>query len=673
MLAIVKQYRNLFILCLNSSLTPDWANGDLASAIESRDLNNRNPLPTGMQARLEKFLAFHRDGALRGSRVQKSTIQKFEASGDINTARILSKLQNIQNSPDVQERGLANFFADWFSINRDTRSALVGARTEIWREVEQGLKQVSFFISKFNKVENGILNGREWIIWMLWELTDPQVNRLARELGVNPQTPEFQAMAEKMWINRGRNLKEGAIRFLTIAAISLLLTKWTSIAITLFWLNVASTKIRWPQVDEILRILQVRDTNLNAKYRKMLLSPNTTQEDIIAVFRVLNNPEMIPSNVLRSSRKILWIWGQFDILGLWELLSRVFDRDYARIRTLLEKIQDDNVPLHIAEAHMKEIYAICLEQFRAKTRHLEEIETDLRLQGRAWYEWRKMEGGTYTFYTKAERTAVLSELGQMQSILAEIGMDVSRIVRLRAKSDKVGGRRFDWELYNREARWIDAELRGQLSEAPYPYKIKSLPTNRLRSPESYAPALPRSITPESMRAQLIAMYGTSIEWDKWISILANVMRWIKFHYWIEFDAVEFSKAFMNARVVDRKSVHILSNTWRQKNEQFNPDTIRNSTRIIEINLNGTKVYFADECVNVLTVYNDLITTVDMSKSAPIAIWANIPGGPGWRVPWQPRTRPWDDSTVITDTGGTTGTTTGTTTGWTVNPGNPFAL
>jgi hypothetical protein len=124
------------------------------------------------------------------------------------------------------------------------------------------------------------------------------------------------------------------------------------------------------------------------------------------------------------------------------------------------------------------------------------------------------------------------------------------------------------------------------------------------------------------------------------SVLAWVMRWVKQHYWIDFTVEEFTNAFMQtAEKTDSK--YVLSNLGREKLQRFQWEIW--NWKLFKINLNGQDIYFKDKCTNIVTVVNDLVTTINTTSSVPIALyvktWINW-GNSNWN--WWVESTPWED-------------------------------
>ena len=362
--------------------------------------------------------------------------------------------------------------------------------------------------------------------------------------------------------------------------------------------------------------------------KKLLTSKKTTVGDIEGVFDALNDAPMVPANVKRNVQEI---FNRNELSFLFDFFGG--GQDYARIEALLAEFQAaENVDL--GEQILREIYQIALVKLRSSRKTIIENKKDLEYQKKAG----TLDSfGQWTDFVESDIEEMLKEVSHLEHQLWALGIEVSRIVNLSAKKDNILGLRSD---YTKETARIDREL--------WRRRLRTLSVKHLDTRGSYAPSIPKNLSMNVLRKHFNTMRGAKVEGDKH-SMLANLMRGVKQHYGIDFNAREFQQAFLSMKRLDnadRKAFNskIVSNTSRKGRREFQ-GRIQAKHDVAVMNINGTKVFLKDNCTNVLTVVNGLATTVEYRRSMPVTIF--LGGGWGGNNSFSPEanSNPIDDAPI----------------------------
>jgi peptidoglycan hydrolase-like protein with peptidoglycan-binding domain len=490
------------------------------------------------------------------------------------------------------------------------------------QEVIADLESINRFLDAHNRTygqRGEMISNRNGIVGIVWQLSNPDSRRLATELGMSEE--HIKAYAGSLWLDNSK-VTDGIIRMAVTAAVSLLLSGGASVALELFWINISRDYKSGPGMSKILAAMG-RNWDIDTKRRNVLMNPRTTSGDLEGQAQVLRKENMLPANLKKAVRDITST-GFF----LTDFLADLFGGQEKRQVEGLIKQFEQAQNLDEAEAILTDICALL----------------------------------TDAHYKKYGRWDVNSTIDDLSKVL-------SSIRQLKAKNDKIKGKGFDNARYNRDASIIQNVLDSEYGKPNKKINVKG---------QSYAPALPRNLNPNTLHTVAQMMVDTKVNNDKY-SILTNVMRWVNLHYGISFTPQEFVDAFTSMRWMSQWerlefNKKILSNTGRQKNETFNG--LNSNAGVAVMELNGRKIYFKDACTNVLTVVNDIPTVIESATSFPVA----IPVGTGgilspkstpqtWESIWS---QPGDTSTIITWRG-TTGPVTWPVTGGTTLPVNPLGL
>jgi len=236
---------------------------------------------------------------------------------------------------------------------------------------------------------------------------------------------------------------------------------------------------------------------------------------------------------------------------------------------------------------------------------------------------------------RLERTR--KELGLARAWLGQLWTIASRYTNLDAKRAQIQWEKFDKTSALKAEKQLDAELTSLYGSR----RLRKV-TEKLNSRQSfgYRVDINKVNDLNYMGSLLTKMNKETI--NSKTSVLAWIMRWVKQHYWIEFTVEEFTNAFMQtAEKTDSK--YILSNLGRERNQIFQWKINGN---LFKIDLNWTPIYFKDSCTNIVTVVNDLVTTVDYASSVPIVIWVKtwLNKGGSWSNDLGVTSKPWEEVT-----------------------------
>jgi hypothetical protein len=440
-------------------------------------------------------------------------------------------------------------------------------------EVVKDLETVNFFLDAHNRTygeRDSLISNRNGIVWVVWQLSNPDSRRLAWELGMSED--RIKAYGDSLGLDNSK-VTDGLIRMALIAVVSWLLSWGASVALEILWINVSKDYKKWPEMKKILELMG-RKGDITSKRRDVLMDPRTTSKDVEAVGKAMRGKNLLPNNIRADVKKIL----SSDFF-LFDIIADIF-----------------------WNSQKKQMNAL-IDQFE-KARNLDEAEFILT---------QIVQIATEEYYKKYPTWST-------NNILDSLADSLKAIRDLKAKKDKIEWKGFDKKRYEKETGTIQAILDATYGK-PEPHKWFKKGEMKLSSAQSYAPALPKNLNPATLWDMLQKMANTIIPGDKY-TMLANLMRWVNYHTGISFKPDEFLVAFQNTRWLnnnERKAINksILSNTGRQRNQQFNGINPADSIAVME--LNGQKVYFKGACTNVLPNIEDINTVIEVSSSIPVAI------------------------------------------------------
>lgn len=464
------------------------------------------------------------------------------------------------------------------------RPPVVETKTSEADKLVKDLQAVDFFLDAYNRTygERGnTISNKNGLVGIFEQVSNPDSERLAKEIWITDA--DLARLAPSLGIEVGSwnaKTREGLLRMVTIAVISALITGGASVALELFGINVSRSFEKGPHMQKILEAMW-RRWDITVERRNVLMNPKTTSRDVEAVGQALRGRNLLPNNVRADVMKIL----SSDFF-LFDFFADIFWNSE------------------------KEQMEVLIKQFQT-ARNLDEAEAILTQI--VWI-------ATNKYYEKYGS-------GKANNTLASLANSLKTIRELKAKNDKILGRKFDQRRYDRDTGRIQAIL-----DATYgrPESVKWFPDSVTNIGQSYAPSLPKNLNPSVLWDVLQKMANTTIKGDKY-SMLANLMRGVNFHTGISFKPDEFLEAFQNMRYLNAQekkdfSRVILSNTGRQRNQNFNGLNLADGVAVME--LNGQKVYFREKCTNVLTVINDIPTVIETARSIPVVIPIST-GLPGW--------------------------------------------
>ncbi len=469
--------------------------------------------------------------------------------------------------------------------------------TREWSELIADLHDVNRYLQAFNETygERGnLISNKNGIFGIARQISYPDSIDFAKKLWITED--RLEQFASSLGVSTGRfndKTVDWIKRTLMIAAvsvaISLIMSGGWSVAVELFGINYTENFRNGPQMQQILTLLTNRDPNITRKFKNVLVSKNTTQRDVEWVFGELKKTDMIPNNVRKDVKEI------FSQNFIIDFFNDLFQDDHDGIEPLLKQFE--------------------------QARTVEEGERILT---------RITNIATARYYAKYPS-------GAQSDVLARLATSLGTIRNLKAKRDSIEKRRTGRDNFDKARYLQDTNIIQGILDAQYWVPERTI---KLKNSQSYAPALPRDLNPDKLHEMLRVMVNTRINGDK-TSILANLMRWVNYHYGISFQPQEFINAFENMHWLnwaERRKFNdrILSNTWRQRNQTFNELNL--SSGVAVMRLNGKDIYFKDACTNVLTVVDDIPTTIQMAQSLPITVaiagswFSGWNGGGGWRIP-----------------------------------------
>ncbi len=465
---------------------------------------------------------------------------------------------------------------EWVTGNMNDGQSVEG------RKLNENFSDVKRYLDAYNKTY-----GEKWKIFSnkagLFGIVNQAMGNtnskaLAAELWITEK--DLARTAQKLGVKMGADYS-GVTRFATIAAISLLMTGGAGIAVEIFGINANTNLHRGPNTRAILEAVG-KNGNLDAQFRKVLLSKKTTAKDLEIAFDHLNDSQMIPANVRRS---FLRIYGNDFFSFFGGSLTR--KRKVEKLLAQFEKTKD----IDKGKDLMREIYSITLQESK-------------RIKKMPSVNKRRMK--------------------RLDAIMANLGIEATTVGHLDAKHDRITGKINKAEM-NRMTAQVEKDIDTLFNKKRSSHRI---PKESLSSSSAYGLALPSRLTQKAMKDVFQKMWNSKVEWDKY-SILANVMRWVKQHYNIDFSARDFYNGFRGMKRLNTAqrrefNTKILSNTGRRLPQTFQWEI--KSGRIAVMQINGTNVYFRDACTNVVTVLENRPTTIESRSSIPVVIPIGLGGG-----------------------------------------------
>lgn len=496
------------------------------------------------------------------------------------------------------------------------------------REAINMINDVNVYLQAYNRSfwERGwLISNKYGIFGIVNQLViESDAEALAKELHITDR--QAQMLGQELGFETGPNVIPWIKRFLIIAVTSLLVSGGSMVALEAFGINIWTTRTFGPNTHRILSALGRQNTNIPSQIRKVLISKGTTYADIQGIYDGVRNENFAPNTLYASAAGIYDPW--FESFAD---LHEFFDTDYGKISRLINQFKQTQDPEE-GEAILKRIYSLCLKKLRQYEGRESEDIIDSISDGLKSI----VELPSRIFGEEVNRRGTLNEVAK-----------ISRLIHQLSERGKIIHRRkFDMNRYIAETSQIQEKLDY------YFHGITNSPIRSLNE-NSYGLPLPDDMNPSVMDWRLRQMATTKVRWEN-ASILANVIRWIEFHYNITVPVEDFFKAFHNMRPVDPEerayfdSV-FLSNTARAKSERMSGKPVSRNFKISAIELNGITIYFKNGCTNILTHVPNISTALEWRTSIPIAVpvWTGIPSwwDKGTGGIWssnrpQPYTRPW---------------------------------
>ena len=544
---------------------------------------------------------------------------------------------------------------NWKTMNyivKDLNSNLTPSQKDLkyWKEANEViwyLNDVDKFLAAFNKIYGWqweIISRDNWLLWIVSRLSWSSLSKLEKELKPDFSRVDKKKLAEELGIpENSPKFKEGLLRTAIIAVVSAILTWWESVVLELFGINYWENLSKWPEMRKILRAIRRTDVDMKKEMKDMYLSKDTTVAWLNEIVDVLNNPNMDTANLRRFMKEIYqpnWFQETFWIfLPDWyeevEKLIKKFEKTW-NTKDALAAVKEIYKLSHKAYVQAKKDYKEALENYEYYKKKYEEIEKDPMSMFTAERKEVEEDYENSKYFLKKAR----KELKAARNGLGRLWEVAARYSNLDAKRAQI-----EWDKFDKEtALKIEKQLDEELVKLYWPRKLRKV-REKLHSSQSfgYRVDINKVKDPNYMAKLLTKMNKETINWKT--SVLAWVMRWVKQHYWIDFTVEEFTNAFMKT-AEPTTSDYVLSNLWRERLQRFQWKINGN---LFKIDLNGTPVYFKDACTNIVTVVNDLMTTVNTTNSIPIA-WYVKTGLGKWsgsssNEVQTPGSRPWEGDPI----------------------------
>ncbi len=516
-------------------------------------------------------------------------------------------------------------------------------------DVVNYLNDTDKYITAFNKIywdKENIISRDNWLFGIVDTLSESDLSKLENEL--NPDYSKIDKKKLSKVLNLPENsprFKEGLVRIAVIAAASFILSWGTCLAIELFAVNYGENLKKWPEISKILKALWKWKVDMKKEMKEMYVSKETTISWLNAILDVLNNPNMDTANLKRFMKEVYQPnWFQ-DTFGIF------LPDGYEKVEELIKQFEKTWTTKD-AKAAVTEIYKISHKAVIKARKDYQEALSDYKYEKKKYKE----KKSDPLFILSSEKQEVednysdaqywlkrrKKELNKAEQWLARLGEVSSRYTNLDAKRAQI-----QWEKFNiKQARAEERQIDEEINKRYKPRKLKQI-NEKLYSKQSYGFGVDINKVSDSkyMEKMLTKMNKETINWET--SILAWVIRWVRQHYGINVTIEEFTNAFMNnAKKVDKnEKVYILSNTWRDRLQKFQWNIW--NWELFKITVNGQDVYFKDKCTNIVTVVNNMPTTIDYSSSVPIVVWMKtwLNNSDSWSSNWWGVTsRPWEEVT-----------------------------
>jgi len=507
-------------------------------------------------------------------------------------------------------------------LNNDLN--LTEKNTKYWKEANEVvdyLTDIDKYLTAFNKIygwTEDIISRDNGLLWIVTRLGGSSLDRLEKELKPDYSKIDKKALAKELGISENsKKFKEGLVRTALIAAISAVLSGWTSVALELFAINYGENLRKWPEMSKILKALGKWNVDMKKEMRDVYLSKDTTVPGLNKIVDVLNNPNMDTANLKRFMKEVYqpnWFQDTFGIfLPDW----------YEKVEELIKKFEKTGTTKD-AKAAVTEIYKLAHQAYNEAKKEYAKAKKDYENTPKDILDKARDPAAIINVYGDEDETQAVhdatyivrryessrKELEKARVGLGKLWTVASRYTNLDAKRAQIQWEKFDKKAAIKVEKQLDAELTRLYGSR----RLKKV-TEKLNSRQSFGYRVDvNKVNDQNYMASLLTKMNKETINGK-TSVLAWVMRWIKQHYWINFTVEEFTNAFMQtAEKTDSK--YILSNLGRERNQRFQWKINGN---LFKIDLNWMPIYFKDSCTNIVTIVNDLVTTVDSTSSIPVVI------------------------------------------------------
>jgi len=199
------------------------------------------------------------------------------------------------------------------------------------------LNDTDKYITAFNKIywwKGDIISRDNWLFGIVDRLDGSSLSKLEKELKPDYSKINKKELAKELGLSENsKRFKEGLVRTALIAAISAILTGWTSVALELFAINYGDNLKKWPEMKKILKALGRWKIDMKKEMKEMYVSKETTISGLNAILDVLNNPNMDTANLKRFMKEVYQPnWFQ-DTFGIF------LPDGYKKVEKLIEKFE----------------------------------------------------------------------------------------------------------------------------------------------------------------------------------------------------------------------------------------------------------------------------------------------------------------------------------------------
>ena len=517
-------------------------------------------------------------------------------------------------------------------------------------EVVEHLTSIDKYLGAFNKVYGGtedIISRDNGLLGIVSRLGDSSIDKLVKELKPDFSSIDKDALSKELGLPKNNDkfnswLKRTAI----IAIVSAILSGGSTIALELFAINYGENLKEGPAMKNILKALGKGDVHMKKEMKDMYTSKETTVSGVNAILDVLNNENMDTANLKRFMKEVYqpnWIQDTFGIF---------MPDDYEKVEELITTFEK-TLTTEDAKNAVKEIYKVARVAFKKAEENLSirredydfynnkytEAQTDpffaLSTESSNSTAWGQFTLKDNYYNSKTRFKTAKKELALARQGLIAIWKVAGRYTNLDAKHDSISGEEFNIK----EARKLEKQIDSYLDNT----NLRKISRKELNSSQSFGKPvnINKVNEPTYMDELLKQMKTETVNWET--SVLSGLIRGVEQHYGISFTPDEFMNAFVKTAkpVLPEENVMILSNLGRDRNQNFQWKIKWN---LFKININGTDVYFKDKCTNIVTVVNDLVTTVDSTNSIPVVVTINTGhnnGGNGWKK-WTDESETWTE-------------------------------